>query len=291
MGKNTNPFLNNNQAMSDKSESESENLEILDEEFETSTPISNTSSQRSKGKNSLFGLFSNNNTRKKPSLDETYTHSIYETFTGFSSRLIGTSLTPGHLTREEFLKAGDYLVEVDNSWKWAFSDEKMLPEFPPDRQYLVNRGLPCFVNSNMDLKERVHLDLEQNELWTLPESGGNSSVLHFYDISLTFDPNNRTPRIWLMGYNKDGNPLRGEEIIGDMAIDFVGTVATLIPHPVTGILNVSVHPCRHAEVMNRLIQDFQRNEETTFSRAIYLVIFIRLINCIFPNLLLEVPKN
>ena len=150
----------------------------------------------------------------------------------------------------------------------------------------MNRGVPCPKGTP---NTKRYLDIHENELWTIPTIDGTDGASNFYDISLTFDFNNRTPRIWLMGYNNEGQPLGSNDIIGDMCIDFVGTVATLIPHPVTNVLNVAIHPCRHADVMNRLIENRQTALGETasgFNRKHYLPLFINLVNIIFPNLLL-----
>lgn len=271
MKRSSNPFLEK------KDNSDSDDAEVLNEDH-ISPPKTNP-----KSTGGFFSFFRGPATATA-SLDETLTHSLYETFNAFSSRLVSGSVSSGHLTKGEFLKAGDFLVKLDESWEWAFSLDKMLPEFPPDRQYLVNRGVPCLPNVN--LKERVHLDVLQNELWTLPENLDVSQVAdHFYDVSVTYDASNRTPRIWLIGYNKDGQPLKPEAIIQDMSVELVGKVTSLIAHPVTGVLNVSIHPCRHADVMVRLME-----ERAAGNREVYLVLFVQLISNVFPKLLLQVPS-
>jgi len=278
-----------------RSNSDTESLpELLEDATSNASPTSN----RLKS-GSVTGFFGGLFGRKtKQSLEETYSHSIYESLTSLSSKIMGASTGTGYLTREEFLGSGDYLVKLDSSWEWSFNPEKMLSEFPPDKQYLVNRGLPCFkVKAN---EERVHLDLKKNELWMVYNEAEDSSdtIHHFYDLSITYDLANATPRIWLFGYNQDGNPLNSTEIIEDMSVEFAGTIATMIPHPVSNILNVSIHPCKHAEVMSRLIIYYKQSLETTFTESRcndyesskYLVLFLRLVNHIFPNLVLEIPK-
>ena len=105
-----------------------------------------------------------------PSLQETYTHSLYETMQNISSRIlpVGSSLT-GHLTVEEFIKAGDFLVDSNENWEWSFEPERMNVNFPPDRQFLINRGLVCRSNIELDAPEHFHLDMRHNDLWTCPK--------------------------------------------------------------------------------------------------------------------------
>ncbi|GAB7360323.1 hypothetical protein MBLNU230_g8079t1 [Neophaeotheca triangularis] len=53
--------------------------------------------------------------------------------------------TTGQLTPEEFLLAGDFLVYKFPSWSWAdaATPSKRVDYFPPGKQYLVTRGVPC----------------------------------------------------------------------------------------------------------------------------------------------------
>ncbi|KAF2220185.1 autophagy-related protein 3 [Elsinoe ampelina] len=51
----------------------------------------------------------------------------------------------GQIMPEEFLLAGDFLVYKFPSWSWAdaSSPDKRVAYFPPGKQYLVTRGVPC----------------------------------------------------------------------------------------------------------------------------------------------------
>lgn len=51
----------------------------------------------------------------------------------------------GQITPEEFLQAGDFLVYKFPSWSWAdaATPDKRVSYFPPGKQYLVTRGVPC----------------------------------------------------------------------------------------------------------------------------------------------------
>lgn len=217
-------------------------------------------------------------------LTETYRHSIYESLHSLSSKLLGSYSGRGYLTRDEFLAAGHYLIELDSNWEWAPS--------PPDQKFLRASGIPCIPN-NHEKKERIHYDFETNLLLSIPivPEIDPKQFYHFYDISLTYDPAYQTPRIWLFGYGLDGFPLKENDIIQDMELDFVGSVATLIPHPITGVMNVSIHPCRHAEVMANLIQRYEAKMtgDQQFSTKEYLAIFLRLLGSIFPTMCFRTP--
>ncbi|KAF2165400.1 hypothetical protein M409DRAFT_67243 [Zasmidium cellare ATCC 36951] len=51
----------------------------------------------------------------------------------------------GQISPEEFQAAGDFLVYKFPSWSWAdaATPSQRVPYFPPGKQYLVTRGVPC----------------------------------------------------------------------------------------------------------------------------------------------------
>jgi len=51
----------------------------------------------------------------------------------------------GQITPEEFLAAGDYLVYKFPTWSWADADDpsRRVAYFPPGKQFLVTRNVPC----------------------------------------------------------------------------------------------------------------------------------------------------
>ncbi len=51
----------------------------------------------------------------------------------------------GQITPEEFQAAGDFLVYKFPSWSWAdaATPDRRVSYFPPGKQYLITRGVPC----------------------------------------------------------------------------------------------------------------------------------------------------
>lgn len=56
-----------------------------------------------------------------------------------------TFRSTGQITPEEFVLAGDYLVYKFPSWSWAdaATPAKRVNYLPPNKQFLVTRGVPC----------------------------------------------------------------------------------------------------------------------------------------------------
>lgn len=73
-----------------------------------------------------------------------------------------------------------------------------------------------------------------------------------YDFSITYDNYHRTPRVYLLGYDEHSQPLTSDQILEDISADHRGQTVTIDPHPHTGEMNASIHPCQHANVMKKL---------------------------------------
>ncbi|KAF8817979.1 putative autophagy-related protein 3 atg3 [Cardiosporidium cionae] len=81
-----------------------------------------------------------------------------------------------------------------------------------------------------------------------------------YDLSITYDKYYQTPRLWLFGYNENGIPLTPIQIFEDILTHYVSKTVTVDPHPCSGIPTASIHPCKHAEVMKRVIKSWKEKD-------------------------------
>ncbi|KAM0716723.1 hypothetical protein Q7P37_008168 [Cladosporium fusiforme] len=132
----------------------------------------------------------------------------------------------GQITPEEFLLAGDFLVYKFPSWSWAdaATPDKRVSYFPPGKQYLVTRGVPCkrriknddFAGS-ADEEDQVVRDMlkgaggeagDEDDGWLKAGgSGGNAGKGSEYDIRTVDDA------------GEIGEKLDDEEEIPDMEDD------------------------------------------------------------------------
>ncbi|ELT92769.1 hypothetical protein CAPTEDRAFT_214370 [Capitella teleta] len=77
-----------------------------------------------------------------------------------------------------------------------------------------------------------------------------------YDLNVTYEKYYQTPRLWLYGYDENRKPLTVEQMYEDTSQDHVHKTVTIEAHPYTsGPPVASVHPCRHADVMKRIIEN------------------------------------
>ncbi|RPD57530.1 hypothetical protein L226DRAFT_481697 [Lentinus tigrinus ALCF2SS1-7] len=84
---------------------------------------------------------------------------------------------------------------------------------------------------------------------------GNLLQVRTYDVMITYDKYYQTPRIWLIGYDENGTPLTPSQIFQDVSADHAFKTVTIeaFPHS-TSLQAASVHPCKHASVMKKVIE-------------------------------------
>lgn len=72
---------------------------------------------------------------------------------------------------------------------------------------------------------------------------------------ISYDKYYQTPRIWLIGYDENQNPLTPSQIFQDVSADHAYKTVTIEPFPHSNSLQAaSVHPCKHASVMKKVIE-------------------------------------
>ena len=96
-----------------------------------------------------------------------------------------------------------------------------------------------------------------------------------YDVSITWDLYYQTPRVWLNGYDEQKNSLAPKSVYEDISADHAKKTVTIDPHPHTNVSSASVHPCKHASVMKKLVKMITSGEEENEKLSVerYLVVF------------------
>ncbi|KAG8705256.1 E2-like enzyme [Ceratobasidium sp. 394] len=84
---------------------------------------------------------------------------------------------------------------------------------------------------------------------------GNLLQVRTYDVMITYDKYYQTPRIWLLGFDENGTPLTPPQVFQDVSADHAFKTVTIEPFPHAANLSAaSVHPCKHASVMKKVIE-------------------------------------
>ncbi|CAK8687169.1 unnamed protein product [Clavelina lepadiformis] len=140
----------------------------------------------------------------------------------------------------------------------------------------------------LDSKDNATLDLltvKKVHAASLPKDDeGNILQTRTYDLHITYDKYYQTPRLWLSGYNEDRKPLSMNEMYEDISQDHVNKTVTIEPHPHLPPPNMcSVHPCRHADVMKKIMQTVE-DGGGELHVDMYLLVFLKFVQAVIPTI-------
>lgn len=123
-----------------------------------------------------------------------------------------------------------------------------------------------------------------------------------YDLYITYDKYYQTPRLWLAGFDERGKPLLPTRIFDDISQEHAHKTVTIETHPHLDMSMASIHPCKHAHVMKRIIQFTENHAASKSSGNIsrssspqperkgevrvdqYLIIFLKFMSTIVPSI-------
>lgn len=196
----------------------------------------------------------------------------------------------GTLTPQEFVEAGDALVQKIPVWQWAAGEGATY--LPPDKKYLVYRGATCFERAPaQDEKDNEAVDADgwvsthtdhvpkakaaaasaQKEInWEDDDEDEDAAddviqerPCRLYDVFVTYDQYYQTPRVFLIGYSEKNHtvPLTKEEMMQDVYAANREKTVSVDPHPFLKAACISIHPCRHAETMKRTLENLKERVE------------------------------
>lgn len=87
------------------------------------------------------------------------------------------------------------------------------------------------------------------------ETDGKNSGRRTYTLYIMYSPYYSTPRLYMSGYQPNGQPLPPQLMMEDIVGDYKDKTVTLEPFPffANNVKMASVHPCKHASVMKTLL--------------------------------------
>merc|ERR1719232_144507 len=128
---------------------------------------------------------------------------------------------------------------------------------------------------------------EQEEFKGEPAAGEeeNSAIkkVRKYDLSITYDYYHRTPRLWLLGYGEEGDILTQEEMFMDIMADYANKTVTFESHPKQASQQLSIHPCNHATVMKKIVDQIRDNGGEP-RVEFYMFFFLKFISSVVPTI-------
>ncbi|CAH1397129.1 unnamed protein product [Nezara viridula] len=121
--------------------------------------------------------------------------------------------------------------------------------------------------------------------------GGEILKTRTYDLHITYDKYYQTPRLWLFGYDENRKPLTEEQMYDDVSQDHAKKTVTMETHPhLPGPPMASVHPCRHAVVMKKIIETVLEGGGE-LGVHMYLIIFLKFVQSVIPTIEYDYTQN
>jgi ubiquitin-like-conjugating enzyme ATG3 len=140
---------------------------------------------------------------------------------------------------------------------------------------------------HVNLSEFADLDtmlLQEGDIdQTTKQLGRHNASQRTYDLSITWDKYYQTPRLWLFGYNEAGQALTDNEVYEDVLSEYVTKTVTVDAHPATGVRTASIHPCQHAKMMLKVINDWKENNHPV-RPDLSLFVFLKFISGVVPTI-------
>jgi len=118
----------------------------------------------------------------------------------------------------------------------------------------------------------------------LPKKANSIVKTRTFDLSITYDKYYQTPRMWVTGYDERGGTLPQSLIFDDISTEHARKTVTIETHPNLGLPTASIHPCRHAHVMKRIIKYMAESTGKEVRVDQYLVIFLKFISTVLPSI-------
>ncbi|KAG5365749.1 Autophagy-related protein 3 [Yarrowia sp. B02] len=208
-----------------------------------------------------------------------------------------TFRTTGEITPDEFVTAGDYLVEKFPTWSWASASKSKVRDFlPADKQVLVTRHVPSHVRASTvsgpvtlgeeedgwtsfgvakseddteEIAEIADSDFEELED---DDDAAETPAAHdhrTYNLYIAYSTSYRVPKMFLSGYSPEGSPLTPEDMFEDIIPEYRDKTVTIErPTFQDNITMVAIHPCKHANVMRVLMERVEAKTDKDITQGV-----------------------
>ena len=164
-------------------------------------------------------------------------------------------------------RAGDFLknneiteVQLEDDWveenvKISNKEEQPKKEINLNDNLNLDNPMNLIAQNKIEKKENEVKEIDDFEI--IDNDTDENTKMRTYDVSVTYDFYYCVPRMWLVGYDYKGRPLTANEMKEDVMPEYRNKTVTIEPQTCTGIKNISVHPCRHSQLIKKMINDFQ----------------------------------
>ncbi|KAK2581208.1 hypothetical protein KPH14_008007 [Odynerus spinipes] len=149
------------------------------------------------------------------------------------------------------------------------------------------------ISGMLDEQDKYTAEISKKAVKEKPESFSEGEIIRTrtYDLYITYDKYYQTPRLWLCGYDENRKPLTVEEMYEDVSQDHAKKTVTMEIHPhLPGPPMASVHPCRHAEVMKKIVETVMEGGRE-LGVHMYLIIFLKFVQSVIPTIEYDYTQN
>ncbi|KAK1303939.1 Autophagy-related protein 3 [Acorus calamus] len=201
---------------------------------------------------------------------------------------------------EEYEAAGgEYLLDDEDEWVATHGNPKEMKkseeeDLPSIETLEISKSqsiqtIPSYFGGEQE--EDIPDMSEDPDLASLPSQyfiahePNDDDILHTrtYDISISYDKYFQTPRVWLTGYDESRMPLQPELVLEDVSQDHAHQTVTIEDHPHLQGKHASIHPCKHARVMKKIIEVIlSSGAEPEVDR--YLFLFLKFVASVIPTI-------
>lgn len=145
-----------------------------------------------------------------------------------------------------------------------------------------------FVENGMLEEDTAAVDTVQEEQGV---AGGEILSTRTYDLNITYDKFYQTPRLWLFGYSETRAALSVDQMYEDFSADHANKTITMEAHPhLPGPPQASVHPCKHASTMKKLLDQIAEGGGELGVHQ-YLIVFLKFVQAIIPTIEYDFTQN
>ncbi|UYV62890.1 ATG3 [Cordylochernes scorpioides] len=185
----------------------------------------------------------------------------------------------------EYSDIQEKLIEEDDDGGWV--DTHHYAVGCPKFSYI------CILADYVGVQTTIELPSTAEAAAVPREEGDEDGILQTrtYDLNITYDKYYQTPRLWIYGYDESRQPLTIEQMYEDISQDHAKKTVTMETHPhLPGPPMASVHPCRHAEVMKKILQSVTEGGGE-LGVHMYLIIFLKFVQTVIPTIEYDFTQN
>ncbi len=123
--------------------------------------------------------------------------------------------------------------------------------------------------------------------------GGEIVETRTYDLNVVYDKFYQTPRLFLNGYDEKRRPLTVDQMYEDFSADHANKTITMETHPHLpsgSPAQASVHPCKHAAMMKKMLERMSEGGGE-LGVHMYLIVFLKFIQAVIPTIEYDFTQN